>query len=114
MNAPDTLLNTAAQGAVGQSHLHESASAQVLGQAPYLDDMPEVRGTLYAAPILSPVAHGTLHGVDTRAALAMPGVRGVVLAADIPGDPILAAFGHDEPIFALDQVLYVGLSLIHI
>ena len=108
MNAPDTLLNTAAQGAVGQSHLHESASAQVLGQAPYLDDMPEVRGTLYAAPILSPVAHGTLHGVDTRAALAMPGVRGVVLAADIPGDPILAAFGHDEPIFALDQVLYVG------
>ncbi|WP_343627209.1 xanthine dehydrogenase molybdopterin binding subunit [Comamonas aquatica] len=108
MNAPDTLLNTAAQGAVGQSHLHESARAQVLGQAPYLDDMPEVRGTLYAAPILSRVAHGTLHGVDTAAALAMPGVRGVVLAADIPGDPILAAFGHDEPIFALDQVLYVG------
>ena len=60
---------------------HAETSAQVLGQAPYLDDMPEVRGTLYAAPILSPVAHGTLHGVDTRAALAMPGVRGVVLAA---------------------------------
>jgi xanthine dehydrogenase large subunit len=68
-----------------------------------VDDLPEVRGTLYAAPIL---ARGPrpLHGVDASAALALPGVRGVVLAADIPGDPILAAFGHDEPIFAQDTV----------
>lgn len=97
-----------ALGVVGQSHIHESARAQVLGTAPYLDDLPELRGTLYAAPILSTVAHGTLHGLDTSAALAMPGVRGVVLPADIPGDPILAAFGHDEPIFALDKVWHVG------
>ena len=98
----------AAHSLVGQSHVHESARAQVMGTAPYLDDLPEVRGTLYAAPILSKTAHGTLHSVDTQAALAMPGVRGVVLAADIPGDPILAAFGHDEPIFALDKVWHVG------
>ena len=108
MNAPMTSMTPAATQVVGHSHIHESARAQVMGQAPYLDDLPEIRGTLYAAPILSPVAHGTLHGVDTRAALAMPGVRGVVLAPDIPGDPILAAFGHDEPIFALDKVWYVG------
>jgi xanthine dehydrogenase large subunit len=31
-----------------------------------------------------------------------------VLAADIPGDKILAAFGHDEPVFALDTVQHVG------
>ena len=99
---------TTSQSLVGQSHLHESARAQVLGSAPYLDDLPELRGTLYAAPILSRVAHGTLHGLDCSAALALPGVRGVVLAADIPGDPILAAFGHDEPIFALDKVWHVG------
>ncbi|HEY1227377.1 MAG TPA: xanthine dehydrogenase molybdopterin binding subunit, partial [Ramlibacter sp.] len=72
------------------------------------DDMPELRGTLHAAPILSTVAHGTLRGVDTRAALAMPGVRGVLLAADIPGDPVLATFVHDEPIFARDTVAHVG------
>ena len=109
MNAPVTtaVLNSAT-GAVGQSNIHESARAQVLGQAPYLDDVPELRGTLYAAPILSTIAHGTLHGVDSSQALRMPGVRGVVLAADIPGDPILAAFGHDEPIFALDKVWHVG------
>ena len=38
--------------------------------------------------------------VDSRAALALSGVRGVVLAADVPGDKLLAAFAHDEPVFA--------------
>ncbi|MGL4436316.1 MAG: molybdopterin cofactor-binding domain-containing protein, partial [Giesbergeria sp.] len=99
---------TTAARALGQSHPHESARAQVAGSAHYIDDLPEVKGTLHAAPILSPVAHGRLNGVDCAAALAMPGVRAVVLAQDIPGDPILAAFAHDEPIFAQDAVHYAG------
>ncbi|WP_137896208.1 xanthine dehydrogenase molybdopterin binding subunit [Ramlibacter sp. 2FC] len=106
MNAPDPLFKSAT--AAGLSHPHESARAQVAGAAHYVDDIPEIKGTLYAAPILSPVAHGRLKGVDTRAALAMPGVRDVILARDIPGDPILATFSHDEPIFAIDKVEHVG------
>ena len=94
--------------AMGTSRIHESARAQVAGTATYIDDIPEARGTLHAAPILSPVAHGRLRGVDTAAALAAPGVRGVVLAADIPGDRLLATFVHDEPIFAIDTVEHVG------
>ena len=96
---------------MGQSHPHESAYAQVAGAAHYIDDLPEVKGTLYAAPILSPVAHGRLNGLDTAPALAMPGVRAVVLAQDIPGAPVLAAFAHDEPIFAQDTVHHVGQVL---
>ncbi len=92
----------------GASRIHESARAQVAGSATYIDDIPEARGTLHAAPILSPVAHGRLRGVHTQAAQALPGVRGVVLAADIPGDPLLATFVHDEPIFALETVQHVG------
>ena len=53
---------------------------------------PRCKGTLYAAPILSTVAHGRLLGVDAAAALALPGVRDVILARDIPGDPMLAQF----------------------
>ena len=94
--------------ASGQSLAHESARHQVQGLAPYIDDLPELRGTLHAAPILSPVAHGKLLGVDVAAVLAMPGVVDVVLAADIPGDPLLATFVHDEPIFARDTVQHVG------
>jgi len=92
----------------GTSPAHESAIAQVAGAATYVDDLPEVRGTLYAAPILSTVAHGTLRGVDAGIALALPGVRGVLLARDIPGDPMLAAFAGDEPIFATDTVQHIG------
>ena len=94
--------------AAGSSRFHESARAQVAGAAPYVDDIPEVRGTLHAAPILSTVAHGKLLGVDARAALAMPGVRDVVLACDIPGDPLLATFVHDEAVFASDKVEHIG------
>ncbi|MDE2417856.1 MAG: xanthine dehydrogenase molybdopterin binding subunit [Burkholderiales bacterium] len=92
----------------GKSKPHESAVAQVSGAVHYIDDLPEVRGTLHAAPILSNVAHGRLLGVDASAALAMPGVVDVVLAADIPGDTMLAAFAGDEPVFAMDTVQFVG------
>ena len=92
----------------GTSRVHESALAQVAGAATYVDDMPDVRGTLYAAPILSPQAHGRLLGIDASAALAMPGVVEVVLAHDVPGDPVLAAFAGDEPVFAADTVQYAG------
>ncbi|MES2242746.1 MAG: xanthine dehydrogenase molybdopterin binding subunit [Pseudomonadota bacterium] len=100
--------NRPARGAAGKSHKHESARAQVAGAATYVDDILEARGTLYAAPILSTIAHGRLRGVDATAALAMPGVRGVVLADDIPGDPLLATFVHDEPVFATDTVEHIG------
>ena len=73
-----------------------------------IDDLPELRGTLHAAPILSPVAHGRLRGVDLSAVQSAPGVRAVVLAQDIPGDPLLATFAHDEPILAQDTVQHVG------
>jgi xanthine dehydrogenase large subunit len=92
----------------GASIAHDSAVAQICGNATYLDDIPEVRGTLHAAPILSQVAHGKLLGVDVRAARALPGVVDVVLAGDIAGSPMLASFAGDEPIFAQDTVQHVG------
>ena len=97
-----------AQGAAGQSLFHESAQAQVSGKASYVDDIAELKGTLYAAPIMSKVAHGHLLGIDSHAACAMPGVHGVVLSADIPGSLLLASFAQDEPIFASNSVQHVG------
>jgi xanthine dehydrogenase large subunit len=94
--------------AAGTSHFHESARAQVAGAANYVDDIPEVRGTLHAAPVCSPSAHGILRKLDASAALAVPGVHAVIDAGDIPGDTALAAFAHDEPVFALDTVQFVG------
>ena len=81
MNASPSRAAAPSAPACGSSRPHESAAAQVAGAATYVDDIAEVRGTLHAAPILSPVAHGRLQGVDATPALAMPGVRGVVRGA---------------------------------
>jgi xanthine dehydrogenase large subunit len=110
MNAPEKLplQGTPVVSAAGVSRFHESARAQVAGAANYIDDIPEIKGTLYAAPILSNVAHGKLRGIDASVACTMPGVRDIVLADDIPGDKILAAFAHDEPIFAFETVQHIG------
>jgi xanthine dehydrogenase large subunit len=110
MNAPEklSLPKVLLQFASGTSKAHESAVAQVAGLATYVDDIPEVKGTLHAAPIMSTQAHGKLLGVDVSAALLMPGVRACVLASDIPGHAMLASFIGDEPIFATDTVQHIG------
>ena len=108
MSKPSAQTSTRQGTASGTSVAHESARAQVAGAVTYIDDMPEVRGTLHAAPILSNVAHGKLLGVDSAAALAMPGVVDVILARDIPGDKMLAACAGDEPVFAMDTVQFIG------
>ena len=94
-----------------KSAQHESATAHVQGLAAYIDDLPLTEGTLHAAPILSKVAHGRILSLDLSEVLASPGVHAVVTAHDIPGDPVIASFTHDEPIFATDTVLHIGQVL---
>ena len=93
---------------LSQPRFHESASAQVQGRAQYIDDLPLVEGTLHAAPLMSPLANAQLHSLDPHATLNAPGVVGVVTPEDIPGDPLLATFVHDEPVFAGTHLMHVG------
>ena len=93
---------------LGISTEHDSARAHVAGSAVYVDDIPVLAGTLYAAPVLSTVAHGTLHSINAQAALAFPGVKLVFTAADLPAEKIIATFMHDEPILAIDKVDHIG------
>lgn len=95
-------------GPVGLALAHESARAHVSGKARYIDDMPELRGTLHAAPITSPIAHGELLGIRPERALAVRGVVGIIDHRDIPGGKRLATRTADEPIFAIDRVEHVG------
>jgi xanthine dehydrogenase large subunit len=87
---------------------HESAKAHVQGLATYIDDIAEIKGTYFAAPIVSGKAHGKLLGIDSSQAINMPGVIGILTHKDIPGDPILASFAQDEPVFAIDKVEFLG------
>jgi len=103
---------------VGIGHAHESAHLHVSGEAAYIDDLPELAGTLHVALGLSPVAHGRITGIDLAGLSALPGVVAVLTAADIPGvndcgpiqhdDPILAELAFDERGRARGSVHYVG------
>ncbi len=113
MNAPSTmaeLLAVAATGAQGKELPHESAHLHVSGQAIYTDDIPELRGTLYAALITSPIAHGELigEGIDRAALMAEHGVVAVFTAKDIPGENNCGPIIHDDPFLANQEVLFVG------
>jgi len=102
-------MNTPSNTTSRSTHsFHESATAQVQGRASYIDDLPLVEGTLHAAPLMSPLANAQLIAMDLEAVLAAPGVVGTVTAQDIPGDPLLATFVHDETIFAGPQLMHVG------
>ena len=54
------------------------------GESIYLDDIPLVQGTLYAAVFGSPVAHGKIKNLDLSAAQSAQGVVRVFTHKDIP------------------------------
>jgi xanthine dehydrogenase large subunit len=87
---------------------HDSAAKHVAGTAIYVDDMPEPPGLLHAALVLSPVAHGTLRGIDASAALALPGVVALLRANDIPGVNDIGPIGPNEPLFPETTVEFAG------
>ncbi|AWI53255.1 xanthine dehydrogenase molybdopterin binding subunit [Aquabacterium olei] len=94
--------------AAGRPLPHESARLHVAGEAHYIDDLPELAGTLHCALGLSPVAHGRLLGIDVAALKAESGIAAVITAADIPGTNDCGAIVHDDPILAQGTVHYLG------
>ncbi len=106
VDIPPALLPT--DTAAGKPLPHESARLHVAGEATYIDDQPELAGTLHAALGLSPVAHGRLKGINVAALRALPGVVDVITAADIPGLNDCGAIVHDDPILADGTVHYLG------
>src|SRR5262249_25264336 len=96
------------RGGVHSAVRHDSAVGHVTGAARYLDDIPNVAGTLEAALVLSPHAHARIKHIDLTRARAAPGVVAAVTAADIPGKNDIAPIRSDEPVLAADLVEYEG------
>ncbi|MCY1200609.1 putative xanthine dehydrogenase molybdenum-binding subunit XdhA [compost metagenome] len=97
---------------VGISRPHESAHLHVAGEATYIDDIPELAGTLHCALGLSPVANGRVTALSLDAIRAMPGVVAVLTADDIPGTNDCGSIIHDDPILLPvndgGQIRYLG------
>ena len=100
-----------AEKLVGTNYVTPDIVAKVTGRAKYAEDY-RAEGMLFAKLLLSPMPHARVRGIDTRAALAMPGVKAILTADDLPdlrgaeraltneplyhGEPILAVAAVDE------------------
>jgi xanthine dehydrogenase large subunit len=102
----------AVTGGVGTSLFHESADKHVTGAAPYVDDVPEPDGIMHVQLGLATITAGRILGINLDAVHAAPGVVNVLTAKDIPGvNQISPVHAGDEPVFAVDRVMFHGQPL---
>ncbi|MEP3299073.1 MAG: xanthine dehydrogenase molybdopterin binding subunit [Pseudoruegeria sp.] len=99
-------------GAAHTDRIHDSAIKHVSGRADYTDDIALPEGTLHAYLGVSDVAHATLLDLDLSDVLAVPGVIGVLTAADVPGVNDISPTGlNDEPVFPTESIQFHGQPL---
>jgi xanthine dehydrogenase large subunit len=84
------------------------SKSHVTGRSIYIDDIPEQAGTLHAAVVLSPVAHGRIRNIDFSAAESMSGVVRIITANDIPGENQIGSIVQDEQLFADPEIHFIG------
>jgi len=80
---------------VGRSLRRREDERLLRGKGRYVADV-SLPGQLHAVFVRSPFAHAAIGGIDTSAALTLPGVVAVLTAADVPPGP-LPPFLWDTP-----------------
>ncbi|HXJ84641.1 MAG TPA: xanthine dehydrogenase family protein molybdopterin-binding subunit [Candidatus Methylomirabilis sp.] len=96
------------KGIVGTSVRRIDGVEKVTGRARYVTDL-EVPGMLHARLLRSPYPHARIVDIDTVAARTVPGVRTVVVAADLGWcDPYFGPAYRDRPILAIEVARYEG------
>src|SRR6202167_3807603 len=68
---------------VGKNYITPDLHAKVTGQAKYAEDY-RADGMLFCKLLLSPMPHARVRSMDTSAALAMPGVKAILTADELP------------------------------
>ena len=97
---------------LGRDYTTPDLVAKVTGRAKYAEDF-RADGMLFCKLLLSPMPHCRVRAIDARAALALPGVKAVLTAADLPA--VTAPDGGLAPERALtDEPLYQGEPILAI
>ena len=68
---------------IGKNYHTPDLVAKVTGRSKYAEDF-RAEGMLFCRLVLSPMPHGRIRHIDASEALAMPGVKAVLTADDIP------------------------------
>lgn len=105
------------QSARGESVAHDTPlriedGYLLKGKGQFLDDLPTPPGTLFAAIVRSPIAHGRIRAIREQPALQIPGVRAVLLPEDVQAwsDPFVVSVKSPVKQWSLANhtVRYVG------
>jgi xanthine dehydrogenase molybdenum-binding subunit len=92
---------------VGQNYTPPDLVAKVTGRARYAEDY-RADGMLFCKLLLSPMPHARVLRVDTSEALAMPGVRAILRADDLPDLGGAERALTNEPLYAGEPILAVA------
>ena len=88
---------------------HDSAIKHATGEAIYIDDIVEPKGTLHIALALSDIAHGEILSLDLSKVKQSEGVVCTLDASDIKGKNDISPLGlNDDPIFAQNKIEFHG------
>jgi xanthine dehydrogenase molybdenum-binding subunit len=68
---------------IGKNYVTADLYAKVTGKSKYAEDF-RAEGMLFCKLLLSPVPHGLVKHIDASEALAMPGVKAILTADDLP------------------------------
>ncbi len=90
---------------LGKNFVPPDVHGKVTGKAKYAEDF-RAEGMVFCKLLLSPMPHARVRNVDASAALALPGVHGILRAADVPQLPAPA-----EPILT-DEPMWVGQPIL--
>ncbi len=95
-----------------KNSLNIDAPLHVTGKTQYLDDLPELAGTVYAKVYYSKVAHGIIKEINVSKAATLPGVLRIISYKDIPGENQIGGIIPDEPLLAESEVHFIGMPIL--
>jgi CO/xanthine dehydrogenase Mo-binding subunit len=94
-------------GKVGDLVPRVDAPPKVTGEFAYASDLI-VPGMLWGHTLRSPHAHARIRSIDITEAVTMAGVHAVLTHDDVPGLKTYGLEFSDQPVLAIDRVLYHG------
>src|SRR5438445_4123173 len=94
-------------GKIGELVPRVDAPPKVKGEFAYASDLI-VPGMLWGHTVRSPHAYARIRDIDITGALTMPGVHAVLTHHDVPGQKTYGLEFADQPVLAIDRVLYHG------
>jgi len=83
---------------------NQDSILHVRGESRFVADEPLPANAAFAAVVPSPVAHGRVLALETRAAARADGVLAVLTHHEIPGRNQIGSMIEDEPLLAADTV----------